>query len=119
LAHSDFRWVRLASNTTGKCALPDIPLLKPVFGGNCIQPIIWTATTVHPSMSPGGTDVVYHATPPKVTKPGRWVGYYVEMHFPSDIGLIEDFIFTTPGFTWPNTLPFKDCTGAACTGHPL
>ena len=26
---------------------------------------------------------------------------------------------TTPGFTWPDTLPFKDCTGAECTGRLL
>lgn len=42
----DFRWVRLASNTTGACKLPDLPLAKPLFGGNCIQPIIWHGQTL-------------------------------------------------------------------------
>jgi hypothetical protein len=55
----------------------------------------------------------------QVTRPGRWVGYYVEVKFPSDTGLIEDFVFTTPGYAWPNSLPYADCTGVACKGHPL
>jgi hypothetical protein len=38
--------VRLAGNATGKCALPDLPLPKPVFGGNCIQPIICARSRV-------------------------------------------------------------------------
>ena len=31
----------------------------------------------------------------------------------------EDYIVTTPGYTWPNTLPYPDCTGEGCLGHPL
>ena len=165
--------MRLAGNATGKCSLPDVPLPKPLFGGNCIQPIIWTSTTVtgHASLRDPGSKV-YSALPPKPKHEGRWVGYYLEAHFASDTGLKEDFvralsytsscscpialrlashssrarsvlharnsasqclafalgrlircgllqIFTTPGWTFPNTLPFADCTGEECRGHPL
>ena len=42
----DFRWVRQANNYTQACKWPFIPLKKPLFGGNCIQPIIWYGTTL-------------------------------------------------------------------------
>ena len=71
----DFRWVRLASNATGLCKLPDVPLSKPVFGGNCIQPIVWHAQTLAPHVEPLKQQLAYTATPPKPSKPGRWVGY--------------------------------------------
>jgi len=109
----DFRWVRLANNQTGACKFPDIPLPKPIFGGNCLQPIIWNNITLE-TATPG----VYRFTPPS-PPPAPWMGYYIEMKFPSDTGMKEHFQFTTPGFTWPNTLPFPDCQGAACEGHLL
>lgn len=110
----DFRWVRQANNNTQPCKWPFIPLKKPLFGGNCIQPIIWYGTTLKEvEGSPG----VYKGTPPKPKKEGFWTGYYIEMFFPSDTGLkYSDFQFTTPGYTWPNTLPFKDCSGKTCIG---
>lgn len=105
----DFRWVRLASEANGLCKLPDIPLPKPLFGGNCIQPILWAPTNL---TAVGST---YSWTPPDA-KP--YHGYYIEVVFPGDTGLKEtNFQFTTPGFVWPNTLPFPDCQGAACEGH--
>jgi len=114
----DFRWVRLASNTTGLCKLPEVPLKKPVFGGNCIQPILWHSTKLEPQQetqmveaqegSAEGT--VYTATPPEPTV-GHWTGYFVEVHFTAPTG---DFMYTTPGYAWPNTLPFADCHGSGC-----
>ena len=59
---------------------------------------------------------VYSATPP-APRGGRWTGYYVELFFKSS--LKSDYLFTTPGFTWPDTLPFADCKGAECTGRLL
>lgn len=114
----DFRWVRLASERTGNCTLPDIPLPKPLFGGNCIQPIIWTGKTLKPAVSVLPGVVTYKAKPP-APKKGRWTGYWIEMFFPSGTSMKSEFHFTTPGFTWPNTLPYADCSGAACEGHPL
>lgn len=108
----DFRWVRLANNDTEPCRLPDIPLPKPVFGGNCIQPILWKPTNLTQT---GGS---YSWTPPPNS--AKYQGYYIEVVFPGDTGLREtNFQFTTPGFIWPNTLPFPDCQGAACEGHLL
>lgn len=107
----DFRWVRLAGNDTTPCDLPDIKLPKPIFGGNCIQPILWTGIVLNQT-APG----VYSATPP-APRGGRWTGYYVELFFKSS--LKSDYLFTTPGFTWPDTLPFADCKGAECTGRLL
>jgi hypothetical protein len=37
----DFRWVRLANDQVGECKFPDIPLAKPLFGANCLVPIVW------------------------------------------------------------------------------
>lgn len=107
----DFRWVRLANNETGLCKWPDIALPKPIFGGNCIQPILWNNVTLTPT-SPG----VYRFTPPQEKD---WMAYYIEMKFPSDTGMKEHFQFSTPGFVWPNTLPFQDCSGAGCEGTLL
>ena len=111
----DFR-VRLANNQTGSCKLPDVPLSKPLVGGTGLQPIIWHSVTLtaHP-----GAALRYEGTPPRPSKEGRWVGYYIELHFASDTGMKEEYIVTTPGFVWPDTLPFKDCTGKGCLGHPL
>lgn len=106
----DFRWVRLANNQTGACVLPDVPLPKPVFGGNCLQPIFWTHA--HLNVSASG---LYEFTPDKNTP--KWMGYYIEVFFPSDIGIKEHFQFSTPGFVWPDTLPYSDCTGEACYGY--
>eukprot|EP01052_Picozoa_sp_SAG31_P048944 SAG31_NODE_10485_length_1132_cov_2.338819_2_plen_189_part_01 len=77
----DFRWVRMASNTTGACTLPGIPLSKPLFGGNCLQPILWHNITLEPQDERHEAingDVVYRGVPPRPS-PGRWTGYYVEL----------------------------------------
>mmetsp|Transcript_23111 Transcript_23111/g.32621 ORF Transcript_23111/g.32621 Transcript_23111/m.32621 type:complete len:520 (-) Transcript_23111:242-1801(-) len=114
----DFRWVRLANNDTGLCTLPDIKLPSPIFGGNCIQPIGWGATPLQQHNTTTEGDLVYTYTPPKDGK--NWQGYYIEMLWPSDTDLPSNFFrFTTPGFTWPDSLPFPDCHGEACRGHIL
>lgn len=110
----DFRWVRLASPETGNCTLPDIPLKKDVFGANCVQPIIWLGKTLEEDPNQAG---VFKALPPKPLD-GFWMGYYIEVFYPADTeGVTDDFQFTTPGFVWPDTLPFKDCSGDTCIGR--
>ena len=107
----DFRWIRQANNFTGNCTLPDVPLKKPMEGGNCVQPIVWLGKTL--TEEPGAPGV-FKATPPE-PKAGHWTGYYIEVYFPSSNG--PDFQFTTPGFAWPNTLPFSDCHADTCIGR--
>lgn len=91
----DFRWVRLASNQTGLCKLPDLPLPKPLFGGNCIQPIIWSNITVpldhleYPAGAAAGDEAaaVYVGTPPH-PRFGHWTGYYLELCEPQPAALL-------------------------------
>ena len=54
------RWVRIAdgSPALGNCTLPDIPLKKPIFGANCLVPIVWYSDVIEKQ------DGVYTATPP-------------------------------------------------------
>jgi PhoPQ-activated pathogenicity-related protein len=112
----DFRWVRLASNDTQPCVLPEISLPKPIFGGNCLVPIIWHEQELKADPNDGK----YHAPPPEPSKNGRWVGYYIEAYFPTGDGfLLTPYQFTTPAFVWPDTLPFDDCHGSTCTGRLL
>ena len=100
----DFRWVRLANETTSPCKLPGVPLKKKVEGGgNCLQPILWHKT----KLKPDGSGVSYAAMPPKPSKAGHYVGYYIELIYPKDeAGTLQ---ISTPGYVWPNTLPFPDC----------
>ena len=111
----DFRWVRLSNNSTRKCTLPEIHLSKPVFGADCFVPIVWIGTTLSPSSSDGST---YTAKPPAPTKQGHYTGYFIEVYFPSDVGG-PDYQFTTPGYTYPNTLPYADCKKSQCAGTLL
>ena len=48
---------------------------------------------------------------PVTTRDGKWTGYYVEVYFASDAGLRHEYQLTTPGYVWPDTLPFADCHG--------
>lgn len=109
----DFRWVRLASPSTEECKFPEIKPPKPIFGGNCLVPIVWDSEILTSSNG------VYVGTPPEPKHKGGWVGYYIEIQFESDADAKTHYHFTTPGFTWPDTLPFADCTGEACTGTLL
>jgi PhoPQ-activated pathogenicity-related protein len=106
----DFRWVRQANNYTQKCDFPFIPLKKPLFGGNCLQPIIWLGKTL--KAEPGQPNTFVAKAPEPA--PGFWMGYYVEIFSKSDVGFTDDYQFTTPGYTWPNTLPFPDCHEETC-----
>jgi len=112
----DFRWVRAASEATGKCRLPEIPLLKPVFGGgNCIVPIVWKDTELEATEQ--DNNLVYSYTPAADTK--KWLGYYILIQFESDTGLHAKYHMTTPGFIFPTEYPFEDCHGAGCEGTLL
>lgn len=47
------------------------------------------------------------------------MGYYIEIEFPGDTPggdkIFENhMLVTTPGWTWPNTLPYPDCKGDGC-----
>ena len=119
----DFRWVRLANVSNGDhCTLPDFPLKKPLFGGNCVQPIAWEETELTPNASAsvgsvegGGAaaPVVYTATPTPPKK-GHWRGYYIELKYASTQLKKAELRVSTPGFVWPNTLPFPDCDMSEC-----
>ena len=99
----DFRWVRLANETTSPCVLPGIKLKKEVEGGgNCVQPMIWHRVELKKA-----ADGTYTAHPPPPTKAGHYTGYYIEMIYPSvGSGRMQ---VSTPGFAWPDALPFADC----------
>ena len=47
---------------------------------------------------------------PPPAKAGHWMGYYVELFFPSKLAFagVTDYQVTTPGFVWPDTYPFED-----------
>jgi len=105
----DFRWIRASNNDTEKCTLPNIHLKKPVFGADCFVPIVWIGTTLEAE-----SDGSYVAKAPKPFD-GHWSGFYVELYFPAEFSS-SDYQFTSPGFTFPNTLPFADCSGASCKG---
>ena len=81
----------------------------------CLQPIFWLSKEIEEE-SPG----VYKALPPQPVD-GYWMGYYIELEYPGDTDpgrsiFRNSFIFSTPGWTWPNTLPFPDCHGDECKG---
>ena len=101
----DFRWIRQANNRTAPCDWPYIPLPDDV--ANCVTPIFWHATKAEE------VDGVYKIAPPEPKKEGHWVGYYVSVSFQGDtehLSILKNkFTFSTPGYTWPNTLPFPDC----------
>jgi hypothetical protein len=79
----DFRWVRLDDNTsaTERCVKPGKLIPPGEGGGNCFEPIVWypKPLTAESKAQPN----VFKAKPPAPTKAGRWVGYYIELYFPS------------------------------------
>jgi len=108
----DFRWVRHASNESTLCKFPGVALAKPVFGGgNCVELMVWSKDT----LDAVGSNT-YKASPPQ-PKEGHYTGYYIEVSYKS--ALKADYLFSTPGFVWPNTLPFPDCHGKECNGKLL
>ena len=74
--------------------------------------------------SPGKTkdgEILYIAEAP-IPKDGHWMGYYIEMVFPGDtehnsLFIKNEFKISTPGYVWPNILPFEDCVGDECTAR--
>ena len=104
----DFRWVRLDDNTTAtkRCTKPGKLIPPGEGGGNCLQPIVWYPKRLRAEK---GTPTVFKAKPPAPTVQGRYVGYYVELYFPSKTLKYDHMQFTTPGYVWPDTLPFPKC----------
>ena len=89
----------------------------------CFQPIIWRAKDLKKSGENADGEAVYTTVHPKHRK-GHWAGYYIEVTFPGDtpqeIGVFKnEFVESTPGYTWPNTLPFDDCYGESCIGRTV
>ena len=79
----DFRWTVNANNYTQidpKCKWPYLPMQKKKVNGDpqCMQPILWLFRTLENDGSG-----VYRANAPQPL-PGHWVGYYIEVEFPSD-----------------------------------
>lgn len=80
----------------------------------CIQPIYWHYKTLRKSKTIYG-DTMYSASAPTPSE-GHWTGYYIELIFPGDTPstthfVKNEFIYSTPGFTYPDTLPFDDYHG--------
>ena len=116
----DFRWVRLADNSTKPCSVlqGEIPLTSPVEGGgNCLVPMFWHSETLKPTVSANDdphAPLTYTAQPPQPTKTGHFVGYFIELFFPSQHLRFSDMKVTTPGHVWPDHLPFPDCNTTKC-----
>lgn len=120
----DFRWIFQSNERTEPCTLPFIPIPNDLSKKRpdlnldaahdlCLAPIIWKAQELNET-APGE----YKSLPPEPAE-GYWMGYYLEVEFPGDTPggdkVFENhFVFTTPGWTWPNTLPFPDCKGEDC-----
>ena len=107
----DFRAVRLDDNTsaTKRCTSPGKNIPAGEGGGNCLQPIVWYPRKLKAEKGPAAAPYTFKATPPAPTTPGHWVGYYIELYFPSKTLKYDHMQFTTPGYVWPDTLPFPPC----------
>jgi len=128
----DFRWMVQSNEFSGiNCTFPYIPLsatqkeeystmynLEGSHQDLCFQPIIWRHKTLHKSHETADGDAVYTHAPP-TPRDGHWMGYYIEVTFPGDtpqgIKVFQnEFVESTPGYTWPDTLPFDDCHAEGC-----
>ena len=82
----------------------------------CFAPVVWVTTDLE---EVDGQPGVYKALPPQ-PRDGHWTGYYIEMEFEGDHPDRGDkffpnhFTFTTPGYVWPDTMPFDDCVKEGC-----
>ena len=97
---------------------------KTIDGHLCLQPIYWHYKTLYMSgVLPTG-DAIYNVDAPIATE-GHWMGYYIEVQFPGDTPqpfmtvFKNDLIVSTPGYTWPDTLPFEDCWKDSCIGRTV
>lgn len=110
----DFRWLRQASDITEPCEDPMVPIPSSISTKpNCLNFITWSARVLKESAFNKGE---YTATPPEPKTQGHWVGYYVQIFWLGDTKepswlLNGEYNNSTPGYTWPNTLPFPDCDG--------
>lgn len=108
----DFRLIFQTNEKTEPCKWPYIPLSfnyndDPNKEQLCIAPIYWYERELKET-SPG----FYKALPPQ-PKDGHWTGYFIEVVFPGDLPknswiFPNQFVETTPGWTWPDTFPFDD-----------
>ena len=132
----DFRWVVTSNNFTKiECKFPYIPTTKAQAAvykerwgyeadeGDelCYQPIIWNANALEKSGETENGEAIFAAQAP-TPKEGHWTGYYIEVIFPGDTEaytrvLRNEFIYSTPGYAFPDTYPFADCTGDECIGR--
>jgi len=106
----DFRWATAAvKKDDGNYSCP-LPLVGPIKGSICAQPIVLTGKTLKAESS--GVYTV------QMKKPLRgWKGGYLELYFKSDTGLKQRYQLTTPGMVWPQTLPFEECHAEECVGN--
>lgn len=111
----DFRLVGAAETRedgTTFCPAPSIGPEKMDGFDICLQPVVWTGTTLN-ATEPG----VYEAQAPRPLI--GWTGAYVEVYFPSDTGLKQNYQLTTAGLVYPDTLPFPPCHGEGCVANLL
>ena len=76
---------------------------------------MWQGSELTPTKGTDGS-LTYQATP-KPPKPGHWRGYFIELSYPSQQHPKLTTQVSTPGFVWPDTLPFPDCNLADCAGN--
>jgi len=113
----DFRWFAMATEDkqgNATCVAPRVGPIGVLGSDVCVQPIVWTGTDLTET-TPGSGKYVGQIPTPK----HGWVGAFVEVYFPSDIGLKTEYQFTTPGMVWPQTLPFDPCVADGCLPNLL
>jgi PhoPQ-activated pathogenicity-related protein len=111
LKRRDFRLAIKADEVDGKptCKLPLIGPISMDGSDICGQPVIWVGETLNET-SPG----FYNVKVPRPELGLGWVGAYVEVYFPSDTGLFDEYQFTTTGMVWPQRMPFEPCVADGC-----
>jgi len=118
------------------CTFPYIPLsetqkqqMSDEYGlegskdGLCFQPIFWREKTLEKSGENVNGEAIYSHPHPKGRR-GHWMGYYIEVTFPGDTpqgikAFKNEFVESTPGYTWPKTLPFDDCYMEGCLSRTV
>ena len=99
----DFRWVRLANETTSPCKLRDPSQEK----GRRRRQLSTADSLAQDEAQAGWVGGIVRGDAAKAVKAGHYVGYYIELIYPKDeAGTLQ---ISTPGYVWPNTLPFPDC----------
>ena len=57
-------------------------------------------------------------------EPGHFLNSLTGQNYGEELYVISllfknEFVESTPGYTWPNTLPFDDCYGESCIGRTV